>query len=107
VLDNPTLEHPQDTRAIQHYLGHKNIENTARYTELASDRFDGFWSDADLLFDWLSDQAHPEPPIEHSRELRTLDSLSAQLIRRPATPPPWHPASATSPPESCDPARST
>jgi type 1 fimbriae regulatory protein FimB/type 1 fimbriae regulatory protein FimE len=34
-----------DTRAIQHYLGHRNIMHTVRYTELASDRFKGFWSD--------------------------------------------------------------
>jgi type 1 fimbriae regulatory protein FimB/type 1 fimbriae regulatory protein FimE len=34
-----------DTRAIQHYLGHKQIQHTTRYTELASDRFNGFWSD--------------------------------------------------------------
>jgi len=35
----------QDTRAIQQYLGHRNIGNTARYTELAPDRFNDFWSD--------------------------------------------------------------
>jgi len=35
----------QDTRAIQHYLGHRNIQHTTRYTELASDRFRAFWSD--------------------------------------------------------------
>lgn len=34
-----------DTRAIQHYLGHKQIQHTVRYTELASGRFDGFWKD--------------------------------------------------------------
>jgi integrase len=34
-----------DTRAIQHYLGHKNITHTVRYTELASDRFKSFWQD--------------------------------------------------------------
>jgi len=34
-----------NTRAIQHYLGHKNIQHTVRYTELASNRFNGFWSD--------------------------------------------------------------
>jgi integrase len=34
-----------DTRAIQHYLGHKNITHTVRYTELASDRFKSFWKD--------------------------------------------------------------
>jgi len=33
----------QDTRAIQHYLGHKNIVHTTRYTNLASDRFKMFW----------------------------------------------------------------
>jgi type 1 fimbriae regulatory protein FimE len=34
-----------DTRAIQHYMGHKNIQHTVRYTELAPDRFNGFWKD--------------------------------------------------------------
>ena len=33
-----------DTRAIQHYLGHRNIQHTVRYTELVSDRFNGFWT---------------------------------------------------------------
>jgi site-specific recombinase XerD len=32
-------------RAIQHYLGHKNIVHTTRYTNLASDRFKTFWRD--------------------------------------------------------------
>ena len=35
----------QDTRAIQDYLGHKNIQHTVRYTQLAPDRFKGFWKD--------------------------------------------------------------
>lgn len=34
-----------DTRALQHYLGHKNITHTVRYTELAPDRFKTFWRD--------------------------------------------------------------
>ena len=34
-----------DTRAVQHYLGHKNIQHTVRYTELAADRFKEFWRD--------------------------------------------------------------
>ena len=34
-----------DTRSIQHYLGHRNIQHTVRYTELASGRFNGFWND--------------------------------------------------------------
>src|SRR5687767_8760230 len=35
----------QDTRAVQHYLGHKNIQHTVRYTELTADRFKSFWED--------------------------------------------------------------
>ncbi len=35
----------QDTRAIQHYLGHKNIQHTVRYTQLSPDRFKEFWRD--------------------------------------------------------------
>jgi type 1 fimbriae regulatory protein FimB/type 1 fimbriae regulatory protein FimE len=34
-----------DTRALQAYLGHRNIQNTTRYTALAQDRFKGFWQD--------------------------------------------------------------
>lgn len=34
-----------DTRAIQHYMGHRNIQHTVRYTELAPDRVAGFWKD--------------------------------------------------------------
>jgi site-specific recombinase XerD len=34
-----------DTRALQAYLGHRNIQNTARYTALAQDRFKSFWKD--------------------------------------------------------------
>ena len=33
----------QDTRAIQLYLGHRNIRHTAHYTQLAPDRFNDFW----------------------------------------------------------------
>jgi len=35
----------RDTRALQHYLGHKNIMHTVRYTELSPDRFKHFWED--------------------------------------------------------------
>ena len=34
-----------DTRALQHYLGHKNIQHTVRYTDMAPDRFKDFWRD--------------------------------------------------------------
>ena len=35
----------RDTRSIQSYLGHKNIQHTVRYTELAPGRFKDFWKD--------------------------------------------------------------
>lgn len=35
----------QDTRAIQYYLGHKNIQHTVLYTQLSHDRFKTFWND--------------------------------------------------------------
>jgi type 1 fimbriae regulatory protein FimB/type 1 fimbriae regulatory protein FimE len=34
-----------DTRAIQQYLGHRHIQHTVRYTELAPQRFRDFWED--------------------------------------------------------------
>jgi type 1 fimbriae regulatory protein FimB/type 1 fimbriae regulatory protein FimE len=34
-----------DTRAIQQYLGHKNIQHTVRYTQLNATRFRDFWKD--------------------------------------------------------------
>jgi len=35
----------QDTRAIQHYLGHRNICHTVLYTNLSPERFKDFWQD--------------------------------------------------------------
>ena len=32
-----------DTRALQAYLGHRNIQHTVRYTELSPSRFKDFW----------------------------------------------------------------
>jgi site-specific recombinase XerD len=34
-----------DTRALQGYLGHRNIQHTVRYTKLAPGRFKDFWRD--------------------------------------------------------------
>jgi type 1 fimbriae regulatory protein FimB/type 1 fimbriae regulatory protein FimE len=34
-----------DTRAIQLYLGHRQIQHTVRYTQLAAGRFEGFFRD--------------------------------------------------------------
>ena len=32
-----------DTRALQAYLGYRNIQHTVRYTELSPNRFQNFW----------------------------------------------------------------
>ena len=34
---------PYPATALQAYLGHKNIQHTVRYTELAPDQFKDFW----------------------------------------------------------------
>jgi site-specific recombinase XerD len=34
-----------DTRALQAYLGHRNIQHTVRYTELAPEQFRASWKD--------------------------------------------------------------
>ena len=34
-----------DTRSLQAYLGHRNIQHTVRYTELSPDKFKNFWRD--------------------------------------------------------------
>ena len=36
-----------DTRSLQAYLGHKQIQHTVRYTELAAHRFKNFWHEFD------------------------------------------------------------
>jgi integrase len=36
-----------DTRAIQEWLGHRNIQHTTRYTELTAHRFRNFWERED------------------------------------------------------------
>lgn len=35
----------RDTRAIQVYMGHRNIQNTVGYTQLSAERFKDFWAD--------------------------------------------------------------
>jgi hypothetical protein len=43
ICDIPRYTAGHDTRAIQAWMGHKNIQHTVRYTELAPDRFKDFW----------------------------------------------------------------
>jgi site-specific recombinase XerD len=35
----------RDTRSLQAWLGHRNIQHTVRYAELAPNRFKNFWED--------------------------------------------------------------
>jgi site-specific recombinase XerD len=32
-----------DTRALQHYLGHRNIQHTVLYSQMSATRFSNFW----------------------------------------------------------------
>ena len=43
ALDNVSCLHQR--RSLQHYLGHRNITHTVRYSELSPDRFKDFWKD--------------------------------------------------------------
>jgi site-specific recombinase XerD len=36
-------ESGHDTRALQAYLGRKNVQRTVRYTESSADRIKDFW----------------------------------------------------------------
>ena len=38
-------QHSNRFRSALDYLGHKNIQHTVRYTEMAPDRFKDFWRD--------------------------------------------------------------
>jgi integrase len=42
-IDGRVANAGHDTRALQAYLGHRNIQHTVRYTELAPNRFKDFW----------------------------------------------------------------
>jgi site-specific recombinase XerD len=40
-----TINDGHDTRALQAFLGHRNIQHTVRYTELSPTRFRDFFRD--------------------------------------------------------------
>jgi site-specific recombinase XerD len=44
-----------DTRTLQAYLGHRNIQHTVRYTELSRTRFKNLWRDGRSWTQWLAD----------------------------------------------------
>jgi Phage integrase family len=81
-----------DTRALQAYLGHRNIQHTVRYTELAPNRFKHFWRDwgegASLCgssgFPILQ---HSKMPLVRVIALRAIwQSKLLKLLRRGTTP---------------------
>ncbi len=49
-----------DTRALQAYLGHRNIQHTVRYTELASDRLKKCWEDSEPSLSAPPYYCHPK-----------------------------------------------
>jgi site-specific recombinase XerD len=42
-----------DTRALQAYLGHRNIQHTVRCSELSPMRFKDFWRRQSTALEWL------------------------------------------------------
>lgn len=59
-----------DTRAIQHYLGHKNIQHTVRYTELSAEGFKGFGGiDPDLTSSMEATRPPPGSSLPHRKRL--------------------------------------
>jgi hypothetical protein len=49
-----------DTRTLQAYLGHRNIQHTVRYTELSPTRFKNLWRDRRLWANGKSGTGKPE-----------------------------------------------
>jgi Phage integrase family len=65
-----------DTRALQAYLGHKNIQHTVRYTELVPNRFKDFWRQGNRDGQPLPFERHPNTAL-HGGQL-CLVALSGQ-----------------------------
>jgi site-specific recombinase XerC len=63
-----------DTRAIQAYLGHRNIQNTTRYTALAPQRFKEFFRDWDDRKSSTTDVAYV---LRSWRDFRTIGAEDA------------------------------
>ena len=71
-------------QAIQHYLGHRNIQHTTRYTELASDRFKNFWHDNIVRVDGIFWGLGLHPQLE--RGLQVLLEEGRSLIEAVGIP---------------------
>jgi hypothetical protein len=67
-----------DTRAIQAYLGHRNIQNTARYTALAPQRFKVFFAiDEERLAPFSANQSEKFTSVQWFDPQRDGESRAA------------------------------
>ena len=76
-----------DTRALQHYLGHKNIQHTVRYTEMAPDRFKEFWRDLQWEIPDSTEIPRHVREITRSRAMAPRASSGCAPAGRPRCPP--------------------
>ena len=65
-----------DTRALQAWLGHKNIQHTVRYTELAPDRFKNSGDNRRSL-------RHVGPTVQDHRGRRMGSGMGQATISAP------------------------
>jgi integrase len=68
-----------DTRSLQAYFGHRNIQQTVRYTELAPTRFKDFWKDA----------LEKRPMGSQRRRSRPAEDCRPEAFRVRIRPMPW------------------
>jgi integrase len=62
-----------DTRSLQAYLGHKNIQHTVRYTELSPDRFKDFWREP--AANWRNIWPVGEPTPRHPPVIGAIEPV--------------------------------
>ena len=65
-----------DTRALQAYLGHRNIQHTVRYTDLSPGRFKDFWR----MFRRTRSVGLSRPFDPHSFTLSAPDIWRSRLV---------------------------
>jgi hypothetical protein len=68
----------RDTRTIQDHLGHRSIQSTVRYTELASVRFVGLWQDWVVGHVWMAARKDFLRVMSRSCRLRSCVELQPE-----------------------------